>query len=400
VTLVVRTAAALALLALLGAVAGISGASGAHAGTRAVPAPLTRERAAIPDSYIVSLAPGADPDAVAKEVGASPRYVYRKALLGFAARLTPAQLTRVRSMDAVRGVEQDATVSVPQNERATPDARAAAGSGTPWGLERIANRAPGATRFDVRATGAGVTAYIVDSGIDFSHPEFGGRAVPGVDEVGDGRNGADCSGHGTHVAGTVGGAHTGVARAVRLVSVRVLDCDARGPNSGIIAALNWVAANAHQPAVANISLGGGYSPSLNASIDGLAAAGVFPVVAAGNDDVSACVESPASAPDAFSVGATDQYDRRAPFSDYGSCVNLNAPGVDVVSTYLGGTYTAMSGTSMAAPHVTGIAALYEDTHGATPFTTLKSWLIDNATPNVPVSAPWGTPHLLAYTGGL
>jgi subtilisin family serine protease len=124
------------------------------------------------------------------------------------------------------------------------------------------------------------------------------------------------------------------------------------------------------------------------------------VVAAGNDDVSACVESPASAPEAFSVGATDQYDRRAPFSDYGSCVNLNAPGVDVVSTYLGGTYTAMSGTSMAAPHVTGIAALYEDTHGATPFATLKKWLTDNATPNVPVSAPWGTPHLLAYTDGL
>lgn len=368
-----------------------------HARSR--PAPLHAMRDVIPGDYIVSLTAGTDPAGVADRLGVRPRHVYRAAMVGFAAALTGPQLAQVRALPSVTGVEEDSTVTVSPVER-TAIHRRAAGTGIPWGLERINERAPGGHGFTVRSTGAKVTAYVIDSGIDFTHPEFGGRATLGIDQMNDGRDGVDCAGHGTHVAGTIGGEHVGVARRIGLVAVRVLNCDARGPNSGIIAGINWVAANAHKPAVANLSLGGNYSSSMNASLNGLAAAGVFPVVAAGNGNTNACVVSPASAAQAFSVAAIDEYDRKADFSNYGSCVNLNAPGTGITSSSLGGTYAEMSGTSMAAPHVTGVAALYKDTYGDAPFTKVAGWLTDNATPNVPISAPWGTPRLLVYTNGL
>jgi subtilisin family serine protease len=369
--------------------------------TRAVPAPLHDAQEAIPGQYIVTLTPGTDPKTVTDTVGVTPRFVYRNALLGFAARLTEPQLALVRSIKAVTAVEQDSTLTVPPEERMATGTSQRAGTGIPWGLERINQRAPSQlSGFTVKATGAGVSAYILDSGIDYTHPEFGGRAVPGTDQSDPAGKGEDCAGHGTHVAGTVGGTTTGVARQATLVSVKVLDCSNAGPNSGIIAGINWVAAHANKPAVANLSLGGYYSPSMNSAVDGLARSGVFPVVAAGNDDTNACITSPASAAHAFTVSATDQADRMAPFSNYGSCVNLSAPGVGITSAYLGGSYTDMDGTSMAAPHVTGIAALYKATYGDAPFETLKKWLLDNATPDVPLSAPWGTPRKLAFTGGL
>lgn len=365
------------------------------------PAPLLKAPNAIPGNYIVSLTPGTDPAAVTARIGVKPRHVYRDALTGFAAPLTEQQLAQVRGLPTVTGVEQDSTVVVsPVEQRAVPAPARRAGTGIPWGLERINQRAPGSHGFSVKSTGSKVTAYVIDSGIDFTHPEFGGRATLGIDQIADGRNGEDCAGHGTHVAGTVGGEHTGVAKQVRLVAVRVLNCEARGPNSGIIAGINWVAANARKPAIANLSLGGNYSSSMNASLNGLARSGVFPVVAAGNGDTNACVISPASAAQAYTVAAIDEYDRKASFSNYGSCVNINAPGTGITSASLNGTYADMSGTSMAAPHVTGIAALYKDVNGDTDFATLSKWLTANATPNVPLGAPWGTPRLLAYTGGL
>jgi subtilisin family serine protease len=363
-------------------------------------APLHRVKAAIPGQYIVSLAPGSDPVAVARTLGVTPRHVYRNAMLGFAGSLTALQVTRARTTPAVRSVEEDGRVTIPPDERAGTFPRSRAGSGIPWGLERINHREPGGTGFSVRATGARVTSYIIDSGIDYTHQEFGGRAVYGTDQIDDGREGTDCAGHGTHVAGTVGGATTGVARQTTLVSVRVLNCDNRGTNSSIIAGVNWVAANARKPAVANLSLGGPWSYALNSSIDGLSRSGVFTVVAAGNDNVNACITSPASAPEAFTVAAIGQTDGKASFSNYGSCVNVNAPGVAITSAYLDGTYTDMNGTSMAAPHVTGIAALYKDTYGDVPSSALAKWLTDNATGGVPAVAPWGTPQLLAYTAGL
>lgn len=389
---------------------------------------------AIPGEYIVTLTPGSDPADVARDAGITPHHLYQDAMLGFSAPLTEPQLTQVRALPQVRKVEQDTTVALPPEDRVTSPPRRLlprlggngghGGHGTDgpdgpdgpditdatdaelsapgifWGLERISHRTPHTHGFTVKATGSKVTAYIIDSGIDFGHDEFGGRATPGIDEIDDGLDGEDCAGHGTHVAGTVGGAHAGIARAVHLVSVRVLDCDASGPNSGIIAGINWLARNAVKPAVANVSLGGMFSPAMNDALDGLARAGVFPVVAAGNDDINSCVISPASATEAFTVAATDRADHLASFSNFGSCVNLTAPGVDIASAWPDGSYALMSGTSMAAPHVTGIAALYKDTYGDAPFEVVKKWLIAQATPNVSAGAPWGTPPLLAFTGDL
>ncbi|MDX3238629.1 S8 family peptidase [Streptomyces sp. ME03-5709C] len=404
-----RTFAAVAMTAVP-ALAAVPAPSAAQAHAPVALAPLLGVGApnSIPGRYIVTLAPGSDPSAVAGAAGITPAHVYDTVVRGFAAPLTGRQLARVRALPSVRGVEQDTSVALPAEDRVPVATGPRLPIGTPappggtgrfWGLERVDNRAPATHGYTVRATGAKVTAYIIDSGIDFTHPEFGGRARPGIDEMDDDRGAADCAGHGTHVAGTVGGEHTGVARGVSLVSVRVLDCEARGPNSGIIAGINWVARHAVRPAVANISLGGLYSPTMNESLDALAASGVFPVVAAGNDDVSSCVISPASAPEAFTVAATDRTDHRAPFSNFGSCVNLNAPGVDIASAFPGGRYAIMSGTSMAAPHVTGIAALYKDTYGDAAFDVVKRWLLEHATPTA-VTEPWGTPRLVAFTGDL
>jgi subtilisin family serine protease len=393
-------AAVAAAVAALAVPAATAASPAPTPGTRAVPAPLLSVRDAIPGEYIITLTPGADPKTVTDKVGVTPRYVYRSALLGFAAPLTGPQLATVRGIKSVAAVEQDSTVTVPPEERIAARTVRRAGRGTPWGLERINQQAPNQHGFSVKSTGGKVTAYVIDSGIEYTHPEFGGRAVPGTDQTNPAGNGEDCAGHGTHVAGTIGGTTTGVARQATLVSVKVLDCTNTGPNSGVIAGMNWVAANAKKPAVANLSLGGYYSPTMNNAVDGLARSGVFPVVAAGNDNVNACITSPASASQAFTVAATDENDRKASFSNYGSCVNLNAPGVGITSAYLDNSYADMNGSSMAAPHVTGIAVLYKATHGDVPFETLKKWLVDNATPNVPLAAPWGTPRKLAFTGGL
>ncbi|MEU4094155.1 S8 family serine peptidase [Streptomyces sp. NPDC026673] len=296
-----------------------------------------------------------------------------------------------------------ASPSAPVPDSSGPTrAKAVRGLGgfTPWGLTRINNRALGGSGFSVRATGAKVTSYIVDSGIEFSHPDFGGRAVPGFDAIGDGLDGGDCNGHGTHVAGTVGGSYTGVARKTTLVSVRVFPCVGRTSNSAVVAGIDWVAGNAKKPAVANLSLAGRWSLAVNRAVEGLAKAGVFPVAAAGNDNLNACFVSPASSHAAFTVGAIDQEDRRAWFSNWGTCVDIHAPGRGILSAYLNGTFRDMDGTSMAAPHVTGIAALYKDTHGDASFAALSEWLTGHAVRNVPIDGGYGTARLTAFTNNL
>ncbi|MEU1618044.1 S8 family serine peptidase [Streptomyces sp. NPDC005722] len=294
------------------------------------------------------------------------------------------------------------TPSAPVPDSSGPRSRGLRGLGgfTPWGLTRINNRALGGTGFEVRATGAKVTSYIVDSGIEFSHPDFGGRAVPGYDAIGDGLDGGDCNGHGTHVAGVVGGSYTGVARKTTLVSVRVFPCAGRTSTSAVIAGIDWVAGHAKKPAVANLSLSGRWSLAANRAVEGLAAAGVFPVAAAGNDNLNACFVSPASSRTAFTVGAIDQEDRRAWFSNWGTCVDIHAPGMGILSAYLNGSFRDMDGTSMAAPHVTGIAALYKDTHGDASFTALSAWLTGHAVRNVPIDGGFGTARLSAFTNDL
>jgi subtilisin family serine protease len=217
--------------------------------------------------------------------------------------------------------------------------------------------------------------------------------------MGDGRNGQDCQGHGTHVAGTVGSADYGVAPKARLVSVRVLGCDGKGTLAGIIAGFDWVAKHAQQPAVANASLGGSYSPALNDAANALADAGVLPVVAAGNDAQDACRVSPASADRVLTVGATDSSDSETGFSNYGRCLSLLAPGQAIVSAKLGGGSVALDGTSMASPHAAGVALLYKAANPGANAAAVAGWVDTQSTKDV-LKIIQNTPNRLLFTGGL
>ncbi|MFD7559045.1 S8 family peptidase [Streptomyces sp. NPDC059835] len=361
------------------------------------PAPLLTAADPVPGRYIVTLEEGRDAAKVARELGLKPSFVYTSAMTGFAVPLTADELAVVRGSSGVKSVEEDASVKVPMPVEAG-EARAPSNS---WGQDRIDQRhLPLDHDFTTVGDGAGVTAYIFDSGIDYAHEEFGGRATFGFDAIGDGRQGQDCSGHGTHVAGTVGGATFGVARKVNLVSVRVLGCDGSGSWSGVLAGMDWVAKNAHQPAVLNGSLGGDRSATVNNAATALAEAGVLPVFAAGNSSVDACTFSPASAEGAVAVAASDQSDEQTGFSDHGPCVSLYAPGQAIVSAKLGGGSVALNGTSMAAPHVTGVAALYKQAHPSATPAEVAAWLVDESTKDVLTGVGEGSPNRLLFTGGL
>lgn len=363
-------------------------------------APLYRSDHAVPDQYIVTLDKSVDTRGTVRTLGIKPMFTYSSAMRGFAAVLTSAQLDTVRRTPGVAAVEENASASAfgPGSGALTgPAPRAAA---TSWGLDRIDQRQlPLDGRFTTTGHGAGTTAYIMDTGIDFGHSEFGGRAVPGFDAVGDGRNGADCNGHGTHVAGTVGGATFGVAPQAHLVSVRVLGCDGTGSYAGIIAGFDWVAQNAQQPAVLNASLGGSFSPAVNTAVNSLADAGVLPVVAAGNSTADACRVSPASAEGAFTVGATNTSDDETSFSNFGPCLALFAPGQDIVSARLGGGSIALSGTSMASPHTAGVALLYKAARPSASAIEVGNWLDDQSTKDA-LTVQGNSPNRLLYTGGL
>ncbi|WP_197362136.1 S8 family peptidase, partial [Streptomyces clavuligerus] len=343
--------------------------------------------AEIKNRYIVTVKAGSDPAAVAEARSVTPDFVYDSVLNGFAASLTSGQLTAVRGDARVLAVEEDQKA-----------ASTATQTNPTWGLDRIDQRSGRNSAYTYTGTGAGVTAYIIDSGIDTGHPDFGGRARNVFDAFGG--NGADCNGHGTHVAGTVGGGTHGVAKRVQLRGVKVLNCQGSGSFSAIIAGFDWVRQNAVKPAVANASLGGGYSAALNNAATALADSGVHTTVAAGNSNQDACNFSPASAPNALSIAASDSGDAKAGFSNHGRCTDLYGPGVGVVSTRMGGGTTSMNGTSMAAPHVAGVAALYKAARGEAPSATVNAWLINNSTPNVIRGNISGTPNRLLFTSGL
>ncbi len=270
-----------------------------------------------------------------------------------------------------------------------------------WGIDRLDQR--GNTldnRYVVPLDGTGVTAYVIDTGVLASHEEFGGRVLGGLDGVGDGSGTEDCNGHGTHVAGSIAGRHYGVAPMARVVPVRVLGCTGDGSVSDVIAGINWMVSNhvAGTPAVANMSMGTPSSSALNRAVDTATADGITMAVAAGNSNTDACTMSPASAPTAISVGATDDQDARAPFSDYGPCVTVFAPGVDIESAWSSDPKATevLSGTSMAAPHAAGVAALLlSGTPGAAP-AQVRQGIIDGATPGVVSNPGGGSPNLLLF----
>ncbi|MCX5297570.1 S8 family peptidase [Streptomyces sp. NBC_00193] len=389
-------AATAALLAVVPVAAGTASA----AAPEPTPVPLTVSANAIPGQYIVTLEPGYDPAKVAERLGLKPKFLYTRAMNGFAVPMTKLQLEIARVSLGVKSVEADAKVSAPSMVPTTA-AAALRGPSASWGLDRIDQKElPLDNTFTTQGNGAGVTAYILDTGIDYKHEEFGGRAAFGFDAIGDGRDGQDCNGHGTHVAGTVAGMTYGVARKASLVSVRVLNCEGTGDYSGIIAGLDWVAKNAKQPAVLNGSLGGDKSEMVNAAADAVTDAGVLPVIAAGNSAKDACNVSPASAGKVVTVAATNRYDEETSFSNWGQCVSLYAPGEQIVSAKLGGGSIAENGTSMAAPHVAGVAVLYKQANpNATP-QDIAAYLNDESTKDVLSSVSKSSPNELLFTNGL
>ena len=366
-------------------------------------APASDEAQAIPDQYIVVFrddvadAPGLSRRLAATH-GGQVRYTYEHALKGFAARMSAQAAAALERNPNVSYVEQDQVMYASTVQ-----------SGATWGIDRVDQRnLPLSTTYSYDKTGAGVSAYIIDTGIRFSHSEFTSapgtsRAVSGFDAI-DGGSADDCNGHGTHVAGTVGGTMYGIAKGVRLVGVRVLSCSGSGSNSGVIAGVDWVTANHVKPAVANMSLGGGASTAIDDAVRRSIAAGVTYAIAAGNGNFigiaqDACKYSPARVADAITVGATDKTDRKASFSNYGRCLDIFGPGVAITSAWYetDAQTKSLNGTSMATPHVAGVAALYlQSNPGATP-SGVASALTANATPNKVTSAGSGSPNRLLFT---
>ncbi|MEP6622416.1 MAG: S8 family serine peptidase [bacterium] len=394
--LAVRLAMILATFSLLSACADSSSISSSGSARAPSAAPLRLSSGVpAPGRYIVvlknDLVSASAVDAMAAEYPGEVTQRYHAALNGLAMSLGDADLTKVRNDPRVAYVEQDAVFSVATTQTSAP-----------WGVDRIDQRAlPLNSTYTYAADGSGVTVYILDTGINYSHTEYAGRAFPGIDEITPGGNASDCFGHGTSVAGLVGGTTYGVAKRVRMVSVRVLDCTGHNLNSSIIAGVDWVTANRTLPAVANMSIQGGFSSALNQAIQNSIARGVTFAVAAGNHAADACTESPGSTPGAIAAGATDITDGFASFSDFGSCVALNAPGANITTSAFDSSNSAIttgSGTSFSAPHVAGAAALYLQLNPSATPAQVRAALISNATPNVVAGAPPGTPNLLLYTG--
>ncbi|WP_291161718.1 S8 family serine peptidase [Gemmatimonas sp. UBA7669] len=321
--------------------------------------------------------------------GGTLHYTYTRAIRGFAATLPPQAITALARNPVIKLIEPDGIVTASATQ-----------SNATWGLDRIDQRdLPLSSSYTYNATGAGVRSYILDTGILPGHVEFTGRLATGFTAITDGRGTSDCNGHGTHVAGTVGGTVYGVAKGTTLVPVRVLNCQGSGTTSGVIAGVDWVANNHVKPAVANMSLGGGASSTLDAAVANAVNLGVTFVVAAGNSNANACNYSPARTASAITVGATTSSDARASYSNFGSCLDIFAPGSSITSAwYTSNTaLNTISGTSMASPHVAGAAALYlEGAPGATPATVANA-LISNSTANKVTSAGSGSPNRLLYT---
>jgi subtilisin family serine protease len=326
--------------------------------------------------------------AVTRGRNAVPEHVYAFAIRGFAARMTEEEAIAISRDPGVAYVEEDGVMEAIATQ-----------SNPPWGLDRIDERdRPLSGTYTYVTTGSGVNAYVIDTGIRRTHTQFGGRAVSGFTAINDGRGTTDCNGHGTHVAGTVGGSTYGVAKSVRLFAVRVLSCSGSGSTSGVIAGVDWVRANHIKPAVANMSLGGGASSSLDTAVRNSIAAGVTYAVAAGNSNANAGNFSPARVGEAITVGSSTSSDTRSSFSNFGSVVDIFAPGSSITSAWsTSDTATrTISGTSMATPHVAGVAARYLQSNPSAPPTTVRNALVADATTGRLSGIPSGTANRLLF----
>jgi subtilisin family serine protease len=356
----------------------------------------------IANSYIVVLDRDVTPDA-ADEAGVAfeasqvilgtmtgrVKHVYAHALNGFAAEMSEAEAIALSDDPRVAFVEEDSVMEIVTTQ-----------TNATWGIDRVDQRnRPLNGTYVYTSTGSGVNAYIIDTGIRTSHTQFGGRASAVFDAFGG--SGQDCNGHGTHVAGTVGGTTYGIAKAVRLFAVRVLSCSGSGSTSGVIAGVNWVTANHVKPAVANMSLGGGISSSLDSAVNNSINAGVTYAIAAGNSNTNASNSSPARVGAAITVGSTTINDARSSFSNFGSVVDIFAPGSSITSAWsTSNTATrTISGTSMAAPHVAGVAARYLQNNRTASPATVRNAIVGAATLNVLTGIPTGTSNRLLFWSG-
>lgn len=358
--------------------------------SRAISAPP-----AITDQYIVAIKQGRDARAVARAAGVTPKHVFNRVLNGFVGTLNAGQRTALQRHPDVALVEPDQVVQATGTQ--TIDLTNNPGL---WGLDRIDQRMlPLDEQYLYTGTGAGVTAYLIDSGIQADHPDFGSRAQQVYDAYGE--SGVDCHGHGTHLAGIIGGTTHGVAKQINLRGVRVLQCDAQGLMSDAIRGIDWVATNAIKPAVATIAfspanLSSSNSGTLHLAVNNLINAGVFVAVAAGNNNVDACNVAPANISAAFTVAASTRTDQRYAASNFGACVDGYAPGAGITSAWINGTTNTLSGTSQATAFVAGAAALYKASNGEAAQATINDWLTSNAMSNLIQGNPVGTPNRLLY----